>query len=156
MGVAALVLRNTGKESVSYGQVTVETEEGSLQFEFTALPPGAKLLVPEKNRSPYRGGAVCSARCEKLVMTQMSMEEDKIRVAANGMAGIVLENITDRTLERVYLRYKPYLSQEEVYIGGVTYRMEVGSLLPGQPVEIIPERFVWGYSAIVEICIGEE
>lgn len=154
--VAAVILCNSSDQGIAYGEVTLQLDESQYSFVFTYLPPGGRILVPEASRKPYRESCITDCRCVKLVRENFSLAQDKIRVTSKGMAGVVLENKTDQTLQHVYLRYKLHLNQEDIYIGGVTYRLEVGTLQPGQTVEVTPEHFVWGYSAIVEICTGEE
>lgn len=154
--VAALILCNSSEQGVTYGEVTLQLEGNQYCFVFTYLPPGGRILVPEASRKPYREGSVTDCRCVKLVRGDFTLAQDKIRVTRKGMAGILLENMTQDTFHHVYLRYKLHLNQEDIYIGGVTYRLEVGMLQPGQTIEVTPEHFVWGYSAIVEICTVEE
>lgn len=154
--VAAVILCNSSDQGIAYGEVTLQLEGVQYCFVFTYLPPGGRILVPEASRKPYQEGCITDCRCVKLVREDFSLAQDTIRVTPKGMAGIMLENITQETLQHVYLRYKLHLNQEDIYIGGVTYRLEVGTLLPGQTVEVLPERFVWGYSTIVEICTVEE
>jgi len=154
--VAALLLENTGEEGISYAQVSLLLDGNKYEFEFTYLPAGARVLVPEKNRQPYVLGQVTDCRCGRLVTASFGSDTEKVRVRQNGMAGIVLENLTDRDLKTVCLYYKLYLSGEDVYIGGTTYRMEAGQLPSGGNLEVTPEHFVWGYSAVVDIRTGEE
>jgi len=69
---------------------------------------------------------------------------------------VVLENTAKTELRNVCLYYKLYVNAQDMYVGGVTYRYPVGTLQPGQRLEVIPEHFVWGYSAIVDVTTGEE
>ena len=47
--------------------------------------------------------------------------------------------------------YKLYLEAQDVYLGGTTYEFTVDNLLSGETREIIPPKFVWGYSKVVDI-----
>ena len=140
--VAAVILYNSSEQGIAYGEVTLQIEEHQYCFVFTYLPPGGRILVPESSRMPYQEGCITDCRCVKLVRGDFSLAQDKIRVTQKGMAGILLENKTQETLQHVYLRYKLHLNQEDIYIGGVSYRLEVGTLHPGQTAEVIPEHFV--------------
>ncbi|MBQ3542875.1 MAG: hypothetical protein IJA45_07115 [Oscillospiraceae bacterium] len=154
--VAALMLYNPSGNGISYGQVFLTLRGQEYVFEFTYLPAGGRLLVPEKNRLPYVRGKVTDCRCGQLVTGEFGVENAGFNLTKNGMSGIVLENQTDRDLENVQLYYKLYLGDEGVYVGGTTYQMSVGSLPAGGKQEITPSHFVWDYSAVVDIQTGEQ
>lgn len=154
--VAALLLYNPTCFGVSYGQVFLTLQGQEYLFEFTYLPAGARLLVPEKNRLPYVREKIADCRCGEMVLGNFAVEDSGIRLTPKGMSGILLENQTDRDLQNVQLYYKLYLSENAVYIGGKTYQMTVGSLPAGGKQEIIPPNFVWNYSAVVDIQTGEQ
>ena len=153
--VAALMLYNPTGKGIAYGQIFLTLEGQEYVFEFTYLPAGGRLLVPEKNRLPYVRGIVTDCRSGQLVTGDFGVENAGICLSRNGMSGIVLENQTDRDLENVQLYYKLYLKDEGVYVGGTTYQVAVGSLPAGGKQEIVPVYYVWGYSAVVDIRTGE-
>ena len=154
--VAALMLYNASDSGIAYAQVTLQLEGKTYEFEFTYLPAGGRLLVPEKNGQPYTRGNVTDCRCGKLVTGQFGLDQLGIRLAQNGLAGVVLENTTSQDLENVCLYYKLHMDEENAYVGGTTYRQAVGKIPAGGTLEIVPEHFVWGYSAVVDIRVGEE
>ena len=153
--VAALMLYNPSGNGISYGQVFLTLEGQAYVFEFTYLPAGGRLLVPEKNRMPYVRGKVTDCRSGQMVTGNFGAEKNGICLTPKGMSGIVVENQTDRTLDNVQLYYKLYLNDEGVYVGGTTYQMAVGSIPAGSKQEITPNHFVWDYSAVVDIQTGE-
>lgn len=154
--VAALILHNAGDTGIAYAEVELTLEGQRYCFVLTCLPPGGKVLVPEVNRKVFQEGAVTDCRCVKLVKGDFGLAPDRIRVTQKGMAGVVLENTAGQTLQNVCLHYKLYVNAQDIYVGGITYRFPVGTLSAGQRLEVIPEHFVWGYSAIVGISTGEE
>ena len=154
--VAALMLSNPTEKGIAYGQVFLTLEGQGYVFEFTYLPAGGRLLVPEKNRLPYLRGTVTDCWCGELVTGKFGSDTAEIRLTQSGMAGILLENSGERDLKNVCLYYKLYQKDVDAYVGGTTYQMTVGSLPAGGKQEIIPEHFVWGYSAVVDIQVGEE
>ncbi len=154
--VAALMLYNPLGIGFSYGQVYLTLQGQEYIFEFTYLPAGGRLLIPEKNRLPYVRGKVTDCRPGQLVSGDFGIENTGISLTQEGMSGILVENQTDRSLENVQLYYKLYLSDEDVYVGGTTYQVSVGNLPAGSKQEITPNHFVWGYSAVVDIQTGEQ
>lgn len=154
--VAALMLYNPSGNGVSFGQIYLTLKGQEYVFEFTYLPAGGRLLVPEKNRLPYVRGEVTDCRCGQLVTGDFGVENTGVNLTRNGMSGIVVENLTDRNFADVQLFYKFYLSDEDVYVGGPTYQMSVGSLPAGGKQEITPDHFVWDYSAVVDIQTAEQ
>lgn len=153
--VAALMLHNASENGIAYARVTLVLEEQEYLFEFTYLPAGARLLVPEKNRLPYVRGKVTDCRCGELITGDFGMEDSQLLLSPSGMAGVILENPTDRDQENVCLYYKLYMDEADVYVGGTTYRQPVGRIPAGGKLEIVPEHFVWGYSAVVDIAAGD-
>ena len=154
--VAALMLCNPTDAGVRSGQVFLTLQGQEYVFEFSYLPAGGRLMVPEKNRLPYVRGLVTDCRCGKLVTQAFGVEASGVRLTPQGLSGILLENPGDRDLENVRLYYKLYLSEEDVYVGGSTYQVTVGDLPAGGRQEITPENFLWNYSAVVDIQTGEE
>ena len=154
--VAALLLYNPTENGISYGQVFLTLKGQEYAFEFTYLPAGGRLLVPEKNRLPYVRGKVTDCRCGQLVTGDFGAENAGVGFTQKGMSGIVLENQTQRDLKNVQLYYKNYLKDEGIYVGGTTYQISVGSLPARGKQEISPVYFVWGYSAVVDIQTGEQ
>lgn len=154
--VAALILHNAGETGIAYAEVELTIEGSRYSFTVTCLPPGGKVLVPEVSRQPFQQGDITQCRCVELVEGIFDLAQDRLRITQNGMAGVILENTAREELRNVCLYYKLYVNAQNMYVGGVTYRYPVGTLQPGQRLEVIPEHFVWGYSAIVGVGTGEE
>ena len=152
--VAALVLHNTSGIGITSGQVSLELAGQEYMFEFTYLPAGGRLLIPEKNRLPYVREGITACRCIQLEEGNFGVENKGILLTPNGMSRIILENQTDQNMENVLLRYKLYLSDEDMFIGGTTYHTTAESLLAGEKKEITPPHFVWNYSAVIDIQTG--
>ena len=154
--VAALMLHNPSDVGITRGKVYLTLQEQEYLFEFTYLPAGGRLLVPEKNRLPYVRGKVTDCRCEELATGDFGTEDSGVAFTQNGLSGIVLENTTGGDFKKVTLSYKLYLQEQDALIGGKTYKITVESLSAGENREIVPPKFVWGYSAVVDIQTEEE
>jgi hypothetical protein len=154
--VAALMLYNPSDADVSCGQVFLMLQDQEYVFEFTYLPAGGRLLVPEKNRLPYVRERVTHCRTGEMVFDNFGAEDKGLRLTPNGLSGILLENTTQETMDQVTVLYKLYLAEQDVYLGGTTYAYTVENLSPGEIREIIPPKFVWGYSKLVDIQTEEK
>ncbi|MBO5891524.1 MAG: hypothetical protein J6Q30_02275 [Oscillospiraceae bacterium] len=154
--VAALMLYNPSDTGIAYGEVFLTLQDQEYTFEFTYLPAGGRLLVPEKNRLPYVRGKVTDCRCGELVTRDFGTEDSGITLTPKGLAGIVLENTTQSDFKNVKLSYKLYLQDHDAYVGGSTYEITVESLPAGESQEIVPPKFVWGYSKVLDIQTGEQ
>ena len=64
------------------------------------------------------------------------------------MGDVALTHLTQRVLKVVRIYHKNFLG---IYVGGITYRTEVGNLNPGETMEISLDHYVAGYSKIVRI-----
>ena len=153
--VAALMLYNPSDAGITNGKVSLTLQEQEYLFAFTYLPAGGRILVPEKNRLPYVRGRVTECRCDELVTGDFGTEDSGIAFTQNGLSGILLENTTGGELKQVTLSYKLYLQEQDALIGGRTYVFTVESLSAGEIREIVPPKFVWGYSAVVDIQTAE-
>lgn len=149
--VAALMLYNPTQTDIVSAEVVLMRQEQAYTFTFSCLPAGERLLVPEKNRQPYFRGEVTGCRCTELITGALTPEDPTVTLRQSGMSGIVLENQTRRELETVRLYYKLYLSEEQMYVGGTTYEITAQDLPAGGRQEVTPDKFVWGYSAVVSI-----
>ena len=152
--VAALLLYNPSDIGITYGKVYLTLQQQEYLFEFTYLPAGGRLLVPEKNRLPYVRGKATDCRCEELVTGDFGTEDSGVTISRKGLAGIILENTTGGEV-KVTLSYKLYLQEQDALIGGTTYKITVDNLSAGEIREIVPPKFVWGYSAVVDIQTAE-
>ena len=149
--VAALMIYNPSDTGISYGQVFLTLQGQEYAFEFTYLPAGGRLLVPEKHRLPYVRERVTHCRTGEMVFDNFGAEDKGFRLTPNGLSEILLENTTQETMDQVTVLYKLYLAEQDVYLGGTTYEYIVENLAAGEIRETIPPKFVWGYSKVVDI-----
>lgn len=146
--VAALVVANTSEHPLQTVEISLFGLRRTLEFSGTWLPPGSSCVLLEKNRSLYREESYvgCSGN-------QSICKEE------NALENITLDEVGDDTLclvnggpERqppVLLRYKTYMQEEDLYIGGVTNEVLFPSLAPGETYTLTPPRYVKGYGKII-------
>ena len=66
-GSAALELWNGGDKAIAYAQVIVVQGERELRFEAADIPPGGRVIVPERDGQPYLRGAVTEVFCPVVI-----------------------------------------------------------------------------------------
>lgn len=146
--VAVLIVSNTSEHPLETVEISLFGLRRTLEFSGTWLPPGSRCVLLEKNRRLYREESYvgCSGN-------QSICKEE------NALENITLEEVGDDTLclvnggpERqppVLLRYKTYMQEEDLYIGGVTNEVLFPSLAPGETYTLTPPRYVKGYGKII-------
>ena len=146
---AALEVTNQSDREVAFAYITLAVGEADYHFVATNLPAGSTSLLIEMEGKAYRADS-CTACTAWVRYGKARPEDENLLVTEQGMDILRLENISEKTLENVVLYYKNYLIEESLYLGGVTYQMEIGTLQPGQCLEISPFRYVSGYSKIIK------
>ncbi len=130
-------------------QAVFQLQQGgrTLFFEITYLPPGSRVLVLEKNGQLYSKDPVHACCCLSLLMLA---EPDKPEIAVQeGEGKLTVSNTGQEAAEKITVYYKQYYEQEGFYLGGRTDSVEIRGLLSGQSRELVPYRYVCGYSRIV-------
>ena len=152
-GVAALLVENTGGMMVAHGAVVLEWEERTLVFELSALPPGSRVLVLEKDRQSYQNAN--PTQCYG--WTQKEYPENMGHVTVEDIGGMTMAvvNHTNGRIDAVQICYKTR-SGSGIFIGGISYTVEVKNLRPGERRLMKPYRYVCGNSAVVSILAYTE
>lgn len=151
--VAALSVKNIGSSGIEAAQIVLQMDNKLLTFNITNLPPGDTILVLEEKREKYVKG-------EYELYSGWQLEDDntwitdKIRVVETDMAQLDVTNCSDCQISNVQIFYKNYLSDANVLIGGISNRVWLGTLQPGQTAEIKLPKYASGYSKVVCVKSG--
>lgn len=147
--VLALMVYNPGGKFVDNALLCLQQGERVLLFEITMLPPGSRVLVLEKNAQPYTEDGFSRCMCLSLELMPEGERKDITVKEENG--ALVIENLSDKEINNVTLFYKQFDHKEGFYLGGYTNRTNIGEVLPGKSREIMPYRYVLGYSKVVAV-----
>ncbi len=150
-GIVALVLRNHGLQTVERAEVTLIQGDRRLVFCAETIPPGAAVLVLEANKSPYQTETYCECYGYTVIAQEGQLQFSDVQITECGMRGITVQNMTDMPIVGLQLHHKGWLEEPGIYIGGVTYKTFVGSLAPGESVQVYPAFYAAGYSKILQI-----
>ena len=149
--VAALILRNAGEEGVEAATIFLFQEGNRLVFEATQIPPGAAVLVLERDCKLYTGEPLvdCSGFAEK--ESTGWFPNAFVAIQNTDMGSISVMNRTDQHMQGIRLYYKTAYEGGLFYLGGITYETEIGELAPGEHAYASPEHYASGSSKIVRV-----
>ena len=135
--VMMLMVCNTSEQDLQLARIRVHYPEYTAEFELTNLPTGARAVVLEKGRRSVGSESWLNIETENVVFFSEPMDLMPDRLELGGKAGLVeVTNISGGDLEGpVYVYYKN--SAEDLFYGGITYRVTVSQgLKAGETVRI--------------------
>lgn len=153
VGVAALVVENTGTIGIEYAQLVVTQGQRELVFDATYIPPRGTVLILEKGRQLYTPDPLTACRCRTLIPGTFDWEKERILIQPGEGFAMVVTNLTEDVLPCVRVFYKQHEGASDLYIGGITFSAVITDLQPGETREITPYRYANGYSAVVAVVI---
>lgn len=145
---ALLEVKNTGSDMIRTACITLTEGERAWVFELSFLPPGATVLVLEKNGQAYADIAF-SAICGTQTLLAQDGGLECLQIRDLEMGKLQITNLSDRETGRRTLRYKSTVGEGAYYVGGITYSYPLESLKPGQTVTVDPPHYAMGASRVV-------
>ena len=145
---AALVIENTGGY-LAEGAVVLEWEDVRMVFELYDVPPDGKVLVLEKDRQRFRKGVPLA--CYGWETEAYPENSGSVTVEDAGGMCMTVTNNTDAILPVVQICYKSCDPGSGMFIGGISYRVDVRDLLPGERRHISPYHYASGSSKVVQV-----
>lgn len=130
--VCAVTVRNSAEKTVQYAHLTLTIGEGTYEFDVTTLPPNAEIQLLELSRQSApesADGYSADVTMYTAFEIEPGMNADALEITTQDTA-ITIKNITDADMGQIYVYYK--VAYGELYLGGITYRVGVGSLAAGE------------------------
>ena len=151
--VAALLVENTGG-FIAQGAVVLEWEDDRMVFELRDLPPGARVLVLEKDMRRFLQAIPVGC----YGWETESYPEDMGHVTAKDIGGMYMAvtNHTDAVIPVAEVCYRSWDPDSGMFIGGTSYRTEVWDLQPGERRIISPYHYAYGSSQILYVTTWVE
>lgn len=146
---AALVVENTGRQDIQWGQVTAEWEGERMTFSFSYLPAGGVLLVPEQTGKKYRADAPLT--CEAQVEGALIGWHIGCVYVDEGQEQLQLTNGTAEPLEGATVYYKHRDPDTGMLIGGYTFSFQLECLNPGEKCLLNPRYYTPGTARVVAV-----
>ena len=146
--VAMLLVTNTGAQNVEYTQICIRYGEEQLLFDISALPVGERIVVQEKFCKRIPEGDASSASALVVYREDMSLS-DKISVVDNGNNTLTIKNLTNEMIPTVRVFYKYYMTDEDVFVGGIAFTVRLTRLAAGATITIQPSHYNSATSRVV-------
>ena len=136
---------------VEFARITLSCDGMPITFELSDLPSGATVVAQESSQTAYQDGVYrdCTADIAEIDVLEQSTEQ--ISVQENGDGSLTVSNLTDSLIPCVRVFYKFYMTDEDVYVGGITYTAKLTDLEAGGSQTIIPSHYSLGYSKVVMV-----
>ncbi len=132
--ICAVRLVNESDTHYQYIRFSVETTGGSYSFSASTLFSGAEMTVLCEGKVAFTGSDILS--CEALSLASFqetpSVHLDTLNITyTDGFINV--KNVSESDITGLYVYYKN--RDGESYLGGITYRAEIGDITAGQIVQ---------------------
>ena len=149
VGVLALLVRNTGDRSLETAQITLTDARATYRFQGRHILPGSRVLLLETGGAAFKQTGFLTARGYATEEEADLLQTGEVEIEDVSMGSVTVTNRTDRTLYDLRLYYKNYLSDGDLYQGGICYETRIETLAAGQSVTLDPHHYAMGYSCFV-------
>ena len=149
--IAAMVLTNTADDCAEYIEITIDRDGVQLKFIASALESGGRMIILEADGKQFRNGTYSNCVADVATLTEFTMSENQVRVEENAEGGLLVTNITGKDIPCIRIFYKFYMTDSDVYVGGITYTAKATDLAAGASCTITPSHYLKGYSKIIMV-----
>ena len=146
----ALLVRNNSQQGIAHAKITVIGNESWI-FEAQYIPPMGTVLVLESSGAQFTESQITECSGWETVWCNGWQIDSLLQIGSVDMGTVAVTNITDTNLSNIRLLYKNWLPDSEIYVGGITYEVQIGQLLPGETVMVQPEHYAQGYSKFINV-----
>jgi len=147
--IPALHIYNTGNDKILRTCITLHMSDSVYVFYGEHLLPGATTVLLEKDAKCYRKGDISS--CTGWQEKERDDSLEGVQITEVNMGTLAVTNLTEKKLNNLCLYYKSWLSPPDVYMGGITYRIHIPEILPGQTEYLYPYHYAAGYTKVVSV-----
>ena len=150
--VAMILVHNTKDQDIEYAEICIEYKNETLQFQLSALPAGARVVLQEKQRKkiPSEEAVKCTAMV--IPHAQMGMAQDQVFVIDNGNDTLTVKNLTTNTIPSVRIFYKHFDKEEHIFLGGIAFNIKLTELKGDAMITIQPAHYASDSCNIVMVA----
>ncbi len=148
------MLKNNGG-NLKFAGIGISQGTRSLAFTGSLIPAGSTIILQEQNGAVYSMDPYYSATATIDFADSFEMSQDLVSVKDNGKDGLVVTNISDKTLPYVKIFFKNYLLDENIYVGGISYNITLDDLEPETSTEVSASHYSSEYSVILQVIIEQ-
>lgn len=150
-GVAAAILKNEGSTPLEYVDVTLQGNNSTLEFIGSDIQAGATIVIQEANKASYQSDTWTNCTAETAEIAELEMSEDSVSVKENEDGSLTVTNLTAEAIPCVRVFYKFYMSDENAWVGGITYTAKLTGLGAGASQTVTPSHYAVGSSQVVMV-----
>lgn len=149
--VLALQFRNDGEQDVQYAEYVFDINGEEVAFKLSNLPAGQRCVVLAANRHAFNANEVLKLKSRLVAhVDYLPTADDQLLLVNNGDDTITVMNLTDHEIPLARVFYKTYYAEQESFIGGITYSVELKNLpAGGSSGAVAPSHFSADYSRFV-------
>lgn len=145
--ILSIVVTNVSKQFLQYSEITLKNGDQTATFALSNLPPGASALVLEAKRTPAAGEWVFEKDVTAFIDKADTCKELFSWEAGNHF--FTLKNKSSSDYSNVAVYYKN--TENGMYIGGITYRIQMDNLKSGETREKLSRHFDGNNSQVMMI-----
>ena len=149
--VCAIVVTNTSGRDLEYAEITLNRDGAALEFRVSGLTAGSSAMVLEYGGASYEDGAYLDCSGSAAVVERFELSSGLVEVTENGDGSLTVTNCTAEHIPCVRIFYKFYMSDVDVFVGGITYTAKLEDLDAGESMQIQPSHYLAGMSRIVMV-----
>lgn len=150
VNAAALHVYNNSDNEILKVHIEFGWADANFIFEGDHIPPRSTVVILEQNACFYRNDAPITINGWQS-FANTDNRASGICISDKAMGTIVVTNASDNVLRNVCIYYKSWLSPPDVYMGGITYMVQVPVLMPGQTQHLYPRHYASEYSKVVSV-----
>lgn len=148
--VAAILVTNSSDQFLDLATLTYDIDGEDAVFVVTGLPAGSSAWVMESSRRVIPDDAAFTfLECVTAFRSNAAADTSQVSIYADANMLTAVNN-TDRTLENVFVYYKT-LHSDGNFFGGITYRVDFGTLEPGGSAQSLAGHYSGDDTRIVRI-----
>ena len=129
--VASLLLENISDRHLEYAELVLYVGGKEAVFQISDLPAGERVLALEINRLQIRPEQDATLAKDKTVLRFVPQEEPPALDFRSEGGNLIVTNVGTSAFRSVEIRYK-LRRDKETLLGGLSYRVRVGTLGPGE------------------------
>ena len=149
--VLALQFRNDSEQDIQYAEYVFEVNGEEIPFKLSCIPAGQSCVVLAANRHAYNADEVLKLK-RRLVnhVDYLPTADEQLLLVNNADDSISVLNLTDQLIPVARVYYKTYYAEEDTFIGGITYSIEIRNIPAGGSSEALtPSHFSSAMSRFV-------
>ena len=150
--VMMIIVYNNGEQDVQLAEISAEADGDTYRFQLTNLAVGERAVLLDLDRKSSAELTAAALKKAAFFDEPMDLYEDTVKVS--GMDGMVnVQNISDEDIAGdIYVYYK--YAGEDVYYGGITFRVRVeGGLKAGEIRQIPAGHYNAEGCAVVQVTV---